>query len=233
MFAIINRMSTPEAVTNALNYEELLQNLEEELRLSSETNLSVKRLSENVRGIDLQRGAEVIYIAAGATCEEILEELELEDGSEAKLLVTDSYYGNKLPKDSSLEACFGDIIKVISEDKSEVKTYVIMEDDSDKSVSTQIAVKGVNSVIKEIDNLHRVIRMAEPAEGLMATDLAAMITSEDGSNQLYDVQGIEPIFDDALITKDNNLDLVTEMEEFVVISENRHNVARYRIEFVK
>lgn len=233
MFGIVNKISsTPKLIISSLNYNELIKELNNEIKLSNQTNLSVKRLSEKVRGIDLQKGSEIIYIAEGAKVEEILSELEMEDGSDAKLLVTDSYYNNKLPKDESLSACFGDIIKVVSEDKSETRLYVLMEDDSKKSLCTQIKTKNHNSVIKEIDNLNRIIKILEPVEGLMATDLVEMIASEDGSNQIYDVQGLEPIFDDALITKDNNLDLITEKEEFIVISENRHNVARYKIEFI-
>ena len=232
MFGIMNNMITPKTITNSLNYEEILRNLENEIKSSSETNLTVVRLSDNVRGIDLQNGAEIIFIKAGATGAEILEELEMEDGSDAKLSLTDSYYNNKLPKDGNTIACFGDVIKVISEDKSESKSYVIMEDNSNKSISTQIEAKDMNSVIKEIDNINKIIKLVEPVEGLMASDLVEMIVSKDGSNQVYDVQGIEPIFDDALITKDNKLDLVTEEEKLVVISENRLNTMRYTLEFV-
>ncbi|MDO5707566.1 MAG: hypothetical protein Q4P31_02900 [Andreesenia angusta] len=233
MFRMMNNMITPKTLTNSLNYEELLRSLENEIKSSSETNLTLVRLNENVRGIDLQNGAEIIFIKAGATGAEILEELELEDGSDAKFSLNDSYYNNKLPKDENAIACFGDIIKVISEDSSESKSYVIMEDNSGKSISTQIEAKEMNSIIKEIDNINKVIKLVEPVNGLMASDLIEMIVAKDGSNQVYDVQGIEPIFDDALITKDNKLDLVTEEEKFVVISENRYNTTRYTLEFVK
>lgn len=234
MFGIINSMNSPEMLTNAFTYDELIQKIETEFQLSNITRVSVKRgMSDIVRGVDFQKGAEIIYVSEGVTGEELLEALEIEDGSEATFKLTDSYYGNKLVKENQYEVFFGDQLKVMSEDKSEATIYVLMEDSSSKSTCTDIAVKEFSKFVKEIDNLNRVITVVEPVEGLVASELLAELTSTDGSHQIYDVQGIEPVFDDALITKANNFDLATEAEELVVISENKHNVAKFRIEISK
>ena len=234
MFGIINKMISPEVMTNALSYEDLLNNLNSEIKLSNTIRLTIKRgMTDLVKGIDFQRGAEIIYIADGITGEELLEALEVEDGSDAKYKIADSYYNNRLTKDLEYKLCFGDQLKVISEDGSETSEYVIMEENSSKSTCTDIKVNEFNRIVKSVDNINRVITVVEPIEGLVCSDLIQVLASKDESIQTYDVQGIEPVFDDALITKHNNFDLVTESEELVVISENKHNIARFKIEFVK